>query len=257
MILFMKKSHLTILVLLTIFFTGLSVSDIDAKDRCLDCHKDIKFRVQNRILFDYYTQWKDSTHDIASVSCNDCHGGDPTKIDKESAHRNGFSSLTSIENESFKEIPKRCGKCHEEILKNFKESKHYSALIEKGTGPHCSTCHGSVNINVYYTSVISRTCQGCHNEYTKNRPEIVGEADKILHRINVSHAYKRWILIDYHDEYPEKVEEILTLYKAVAESWHTFDFRELDRKSEDLLNKMKSLIHRRLKAERSGMEERK
>lgn len=251
MSLFKKTSHITIIVFLALLFIGPFITYTDAKDRCIECHKDTKFRVQNKILFDYYNNWKDSTHDIASVSCNDCHGGDPTKRDKKDAHKDGFSSLTSIDNASFKKIPKRCGKCHEEVLKNFKESKHYKALLEKGTGPHCSTCHGSVNINVYYTSVIARSCKDCHNAYTKNHPEIVGEADKILHRINVSHAYKRWLLIDYQDVYPAEVEEIIMQYADVAESWHKFDFRELDQKSEELLNKIKSLVSKGLEEKRT------
>jgi hypothetical protein len=232
------------LVFLTVFFIGISVSYIDAKDTCVECHKDIKFKTQNRILFDYYINWTDSTHEIEDVKCKDCHGGDPTKSDKEGAHKNDFSSLTAADRFSFKKIPERCGKCHEAILKNFTESKHYKALLEKGTGPHCSTCHGSVNANVYYTSVITRSCQDCHNEYTKNRPEVVGEADKILHRINVAHAYKRWVLIEFHFKEPAKVDEIIDLYNNVAESWHKFDFKELDQKSDDLLKKIKSLVGR-------------
>ena len=80
----------------------------------------------------------------------------------------------------------------------------------------------------------------CHNEYTENRPEVVMEADKILHRINVAQAFKRWILINYDDRLI-KVKEMLALYNNVAESWHKFDFRELDQKSLDLLKKMKSI----------------
>lgn len=248
---FMKKNiYVMKLVLLMVFITGFAVSYTNAEDTCVECHKNIKLRSQNKILSDYYNNWKDSTHEIADVKCKDCHGGDPTEIDKEKAHKDDFSSLTTVDRTSFKKVPERCGKCHEAVLKNFMKSEHYKALIEKGNGPHCSTCHGSVNVGVYYTSVISRSCKGCHNEYTNNRPEIVGEADKILHRINVSHALKRWVLIEYHEEYSAEVEEILTLYRDVAESWHTFDFSELDQKSLDLLNKIKSLINRGLEAKK-------
>jgi hypothetical protein len=254
MIFVKKNPYIKRLVFLTVFFTGLFVSYIDAKGTCVECHRDIKLRSQNKILSDYYTNWKDSTHEIADVTCRDCHGGDPAKTDKEEAHKDDFSSLTSVNKTSFKMIPKRCGKCHEAVLKNFLESEHYKALIEKGAGPHCATCHGSVNVSVYYTSVIARSCKECHNEYTNNRPEIVGEADKILHRINVSHAFKRWVLIEYHEEYAAEVEEILALYRYVAESWHKFDFAELDQKSLDLLNKIKSLVNRGLEAKKKETE---
>jgi len=233
-----------ILLLLTVFFTGISVSYTDANDTCVECHKNIKFINENRVLFDYYRTWINSTHEIEGVTCKDCHGGDPTKSDQEKAHKDDFSSLKVTDRFYFKKISERCGKCHEAVLKNFTESKHYKVLLKKGTGPHCSTCHGSMNADVYYTSVISRSCENCHNAYTKNLPSVAGEADKILHRINVAHLYKRWVLIDYHFTEPAKVEEILALYKNVAESWHTFDFKELDQKSQDLLNKIRSLVRR-------------
>jgi len=242
---FIKKYTVIMrLIFLIVFFIGLSVSYIDAKDKCVECHKDIKFQIQNPGLFKYYVNWKNSIHEIEGVKCMDCHGGDPTKSDKESAHKDNFSSLTATDRFFFKKIPERCGKCHEAVLKNFTGSKHYKALLEKGTGPHCSTCHGSMNVDVYFTSVISRSCKNCHNEYTKNHPEVVGEADKILHRINVAHVYKRWVLIEFHFKEPAKVDEILALYNNVAESWHKFDFKELDQKSKDLLKKIQSLVNR-------------
>ena len=241
---FREYSYNVILLLLSVFLILVSVSYSDAADTCVECHKDIKFLNQNRVLFDYYNNWINSTHEIEGVKCMDCHGGDPTKRDKKSAHKNNFSSLTVTDRFFFKKISERCGKCHEAVLKKFTESKHYKVLLDKGTGPHCSTCHGSMNAEVYYTSVISRSCKTCHNEYTKNLPDVVGEADKILHRINVAHVYKRWVLIEFHFTDPAKVEEILALYNNVAESWHTFDFEKLDQKSQDLLNKIKSLVSR-------------
>ncbi len=239
---FMKKHTLIMrIIFLIVFIAGASISYVDAKDTCVECHKNIKFRTQNPVLFNYYANWKDSTHDIEEITCKDCHGGDPTKGNKEDAHKGNYSSLVSIDNAAYKKIPQRCGACHEAVLKNFVESKHYKALIEKGSGPHCATCHGSVNADVYYTSVISRACKDCHNEYTKNSPEIVGEADKILHRINVSQAYKKWIMINYADKATAQVKEMLALYANVTDSWHTFNFKELDQKSQDLLIKMKAI----------------
>jgi len=241
---FRELAYKVMLLLLSVFCTGISVSYAAAKDTCVACHKDIKFINQHGVLFDYYGNWINSIHEIEGVKCMDCHGGDPTKSDQESAHKGNFSSLTVADRIFSQKITERCGKCHKAVLKNFTESKHYKALPDKVTGPHCSTCHGSMNANVYYTSVISRSCKNCHNEYTENRPDIVGEADKILNRINVAHAYKRWVLIEYHFKEPAKVEEIIDLYNNVAESWHTFNFEELDQNSLDLLNKIKSLVRR-------------
>ena len=244
--LYNNTSRILIIACITVLFAGPAVFQAGAEDTCIECHKDKQFRTRNPVLFNYYNNWKNSIHELENITCVDCHGGDPDSSEKEAAHGKNFSSLTSIDRDSFKEIPQRCGECHEAILENFTKSKHYKALMEKGTGPHCSTCHGSVNADVYYTSVISRACKDCHNEYTKNRPEIVGEADKILHRINVARAFRRWILINYQEKEPAKVEAILALYTDVAQSWHKFNFKELDQKSQDLLHKMKSLRKRAL-----------
>jgi formate-dependent nitrite reductase cytochrome c552 subunit len=241
-----KNLHGMYLILLTVVCTALIVPFAYSQDTCVNCHKDDKFRVQNRILFDYYQNWTDSLHDLAGVECIECHGGDATRSDKEKAHKDNFSSLTSIDKSAYKEIPQRCGKCHESILKNFTKSKHYKALQKEGAGPQCVTCHGSMNAAVYYTSVIARACKDCHNEYTKNRPEVVGEADKILHRINVSRAFKNWITVNYGKSEPSKVVEINKLYDDVANSWHTFNFEQLDEKSEKLLNKLKAYVNRGL-----------
>jgi hypothetical protein len=243
------------LIFLTVSLIFLSVTFVYAIDTCTDCHKNEKYRIQNRVLFEYYNNWKDSLHEIAEVRCSDCHGGDATKSDKDSSHKNHFSSLSSLDKGSFKLIPLKCGKCHEGVLDNFIRSKHYKALLDKETGPVCSTCHGSMNVEVYYTSIVARVCIICHNEYTRNRPEIVGESDKILHRINVTRAFKNWVSIYYSKKEPAKVREVTALYKDIADSWHQFDFKELDEKSLALLNKLKSLVNRGLEEKRKKMTE--
>jgi formate-dependent nitrite reductase cytochrome c552 subunit len=250
MVYFRKNVYGMIFIFLAVFTAGLAVPSAYAEDMCIDCHKNEKYRVQNKMLFEYYQNWKDSVHELAGVACIDCHGGDADQKNKDRAHKNNFSSLISADRSTFKIIPERCGKCHESVLSNYTESKHYRALVEKGTGPQCATCHGSMNAEVYYTSVVARSCKECHNEYTKNRPEIVGEADKILHRINVSRALNNWVSIYYSDKEPETVEKMNALYQDVAESWHKFDFTMLDEKSEKLLAGLKSLVNKKLAEKR-------
>jgi hypothetical protein len=243
----MKRKHM---ILCTCIYFIASVvifmPAVSGADSCVNCHRDDKFRVQNRILYDYYQSWKNSVHDLQGISCTECHGGDSSVESADRAHRDGFTSLTQSDAESYKKLPAVCGKCHESVLKNFIQSKHYAALSQKGTGPHCATCHGSMNADVYYTSVISRTCQECHNEYTMNKPSVAGAADKILHRINVSRAYRNWLNTNYADREKEGVQEVNDLYRYVVDAWHTFDFAQLDEKSLALLNTSKALIQKGL-----------
>ena len=242
------------LIFLAVFFVGLAVPYVSAKDTCIDCHKDDKFRVQDKVLYDYYNNWKDSIHDLSGVTCTDCHGGNPTEPDKDVAHKDNFSSLTDTDEVSFKKIPKTCGRCHEAVSKNFVESKHYKAVLEQGTGPHCATCHGSVSTEVYYTSVIGRACEACHNEETRNLPEIGEDAEQILHRINVSRAYRNWTLIFYADKESVKLKEINALYGNITDFWHRFDFKQMDEKSKELLNKLKSIVNRELTKEKKEIK---
>jgi formate-dependent nitrite reductase cytochrome c552 subunit len=237
-----KRLSQVCLLCFILIISGILIPETFAEDYCVDCHKDSKFRVHNKMLFDYYNNWKDSIHDIAGVKCIDCHGGNPKEKDKDTAHKGDFRRLTAEDRGSYKEIPRRCGKCHENVLKNFVESKHYKALIEKENGPHCSTCHGSVNTVIYYTSIVENTCIACHNEETKISPEIIGTAKNILQRINTSRAYRQWTSIYYSSSDPAKVKEIDSLYMKVADSWHTFDFERLDEKSAGLLHELKSIV---------------
>jgi formate-dependent nitrite reductase cytochrome c552 subunit len=230
----------------SLFLISITSPSAYAIDNCVDCHKNDNFRVQNKMLYDYYRNWKDSSHDLSGVTCIDCHGGNPQKIDMKSAHGDSFTSLDVSEADSYGKIPEVCGKCHDPEFNHFKQSKHYKALLDKGTGPHCVTCHGSMNAAVYYTSMIAMTCKNCHNEYTGNHPQVVGEADKILHRINVSRSFKNWVTLHYSDIEPEQVKVITQLYNEIAASWHTFDFVQLDEKSEDLLQRLKALVNRAL-----------
>ena len=253
MISFKTQSYVIKFIFSLLLLILFSLSSSYAADTCNDCHKNDKFRIQNKMLFDYYNNWKDSTHELAGVVCNDCHGGDPAKHDKDEAHKDNFIPLTTTDQSSFKQIPAKCGECHESVLNYYKKSKHYKALVKNETGPMCSTCHGSMNVEVYYTSIVIWTCKECHNEHTGNRPEIVGEADKILQRISVSRAFKNWVSIYYKDTEPVKVSAINKMYQDVADSWHKFDFKQLDEKSEQLLNTLKSLVNTGL-AEKKKMK---
>jgi formate-dependent nitrite reductase cytochrome c552 subunit len=117
-----------LLIVSAIFCFGLFAPNIYAKNTCLDCHKNEKFRIQNKKLFDYYNMWRNSVHEIAGIKCIDCHGGDPTKTDKDDSHKKAFTSLKPTIKINYKKIPTRCGRCHKEVLKNFMGSKHYKSV---------------------------------------------------------------------------------------------------------------------------------
>lgn len=212
-------------------------------DTCIDCHKDNKFRVQNISLFEYYENWKDSDHDIAGIVCSDCHGGDPSKEKKEEAHAKNLSVNNEKSMVHYKNIPNTCGKCHEKVYKQFIESKHFKELIKIGVGPSCLTCHGNPLENIYRTSTVIRTCKGCHNFQTKNRPEIIGEANRILRRINMSRGFLKWTSRHSEDiSKPERLKRVKVLYQHVSDSWHQYNIANSDKNSEKLLSELKDIL---------------
>jgi len=214
-------------------------TDAFSVDTCLDCHKDERFLVQNKRLFNYYKDWKDSDHDAAGVLCQDCHGGDPNKTNKEEAHAKNLSVSSEHSMVYYKNIPQTCGKCHDKVYKYFIESKHFKDLTNVGNGPTCITCHGNPLANVYYTSIVLSTCKSCHNIQTKNHPEIVEMADQILHRLNLCRGLLKWTT-KYIDT--AKSNRVNTLYQNISKSWHQFNLATTDKDSEELLFELRAIL---------------
>jgi nitrate/TMAO reductase-like tetraheme cytochrome c subunit len=225
-------------------------------DQCVQCHQDPAFRVQNKKLFDYFLQWKGSVHDEAGVSCNDCHGGDPSAPEKGRAHEGVLRPTDEKSRVFYQNIPKTCGECHAEVYGNFIQSRHYQVLMDKEGGPNCVTCHGSLNSEIFLSTPVVKTCSQCHNAETGNHPEIVELAERILHRMNVAGMYRKRTTLHYDAvDQPEVMKPTEKLYVEIARSWHQFDFEETDRDSEALLLELRSLynaVRREERAKASG-----
>ena len=227
--------------------------NVYAEDNCVSCHKDAKFRIQNKVLFDYYTYWKESVHDSAGIICIDCHGGDETKSGKDAAHKTkDFSSLTANDKTAHKKIAVVCGKCHKAVYKNFKASKHYTSLRKDRNGPNCVTCHGSMNTEIYDANNIARGCASCHNEESKQTPETGKQAENLLTKISIIRAYKRWVTVNYKDSQPDTAKDIQNQYKDMVLSWHQFNFIRMDEKTQKLLIDLRSLVNKGLAEKRKN-----
>jgi len=114
-----------------------------------------------------YANTLDSIHAEVAVSgelgapiCEDCHGAHYTQLpDKPRAL-----------------ISETCGQCHAEILIEYKQSIHGSALIEQDNHdvPVCTDCHGVHNIQDPRTAQFRidspELCAGCHAD-----PERMGK----------------------------------------------------------------------------------
>lgn len=210
-------------------------------DSCRDCHKDPKFRVQNKKIYDYYQEWKGSPHDLAGLSCTACHGGDSSKDTKEAAHAGILPQSDPNSPFHYKNIPKTCGSCHSEILERFVKSRHYAQLTESGRGPSCITCHGSLDSRAYPMTIVDRACSTCHNKESGNHPEIVEQAREILARLNYANGYRKGLKFYYKSvKKPAAMVKIDKSYEDIILFWHEFDFKTLGPRSQELLTKLKA-----------------
>lgn len=212
------------------------------EDSCVACHKDEKFRIQNKKLYDYYREWDGSAHDRAGLSCSACHGGDPAKPSQEEAHQGVLPRSNPESPFHFRNIPKTCGGCHPLILERYEKSRHFERLKAKGEGPSCVNCHGSLNTRVYRTSVVERACSGCHSPRSKNHPEVVGKAREILDRLNHANGYRKGLEFYYKEiGKPEAMGKVDRAYADIVQFWHEFDFKRLGPRSQELLAETKAL----------------
>lgn len=134
---------------------------------CVACHRQIP---EGTLAGHSFRDWEISVHAARDVTCEACHGGDPTAGQKALAHVGVLSSRNQESRVYFKNIPATCGRCHTEEFSRFKASVHYDQLEEEGRGPNCVTCHGSMAISVLTPAELERTCSACHNERLGIKP---------------------------------------------------------------------------------------
>ncbi len=154
------------------------VNPLNVPETCGKCHKDIDLTKRHEILYGKAVEvYESSVHGQAALggvyvaaTCNDCHstGG--------SAHRilGPGKSESSINHFN---IPRTCGKCHQNIEKDFWEGIH-GKLVERGEVdvPVCTDCHGEHGIiapsdprsRVSPSRVAEATCSPCHESARLN-----------------------------------------------------------------------------------------
>jgi nitrate/TMAO reductase-like tetraheme cytochrome c subunit len=215
----------------------------EKKDSCVECHSQASFLVTNKKLYDYFQRWRSSIHRQEGVTCVDCHGGNPQSSDKETAHGGDPNEAKANSAVNFRNIPKTCGGCHEDIYRGFRESVHFEHLVSKGQedqGPTCVTCHGSIDVSVLNVNTVEATCRQCHNQESENSPENAPEARELLNRFLSIHRYYRYITVrgdpeetrDFFDRLDAQIHDL-------SVTWHTFDLDAIGEKTEAVLHTLK------------------
>jgi hypothetical protein len=109
-----------------------------------------------------FAAWKSSRHAAAGVTCEACHGGNPTAADESGAHRDIARSGDPASRVFFTRVPETCGQCHAAEAGYFRSSVHFARLQSDGRGPNCVTCHGSMATRILTPDSALGTCTACH-----------------------------------------------------------------------------------------------
>jgi len=148
------------------------------KNSCIECHTKLAGKIG-----DPARSINDDIHLSRGLSCNDCHGGDPTQDDKVAAKdpRKGYLGRPRTA-----DIPAFCGKCHNDasFMKKFNPALRVDQEKEYSTSVHgkllktgnekvatCISCHGvhgiravSDALSSVYPLNVANTCAKCHSE---------------------------------------------------------------------------------------------
>ncbi|MBT7151227.1 MAG: hypothetical protein HN945_02085 [Deltaproteobacteria bacterium] len=215
-----------------------------AKEGCIDCHSNPDLIVTNKKLFDYYREWRRSIHKEEDVTCSDCHGGNPDASSKKTAHGGAKGTRKMMRAVSFQNIPETCGQCHDDILVGYTQSNHFKHLKSKNQvkqGPNCVTCHGSLNSVALNVNTVSQTCQVCHNQISRNNPDIPKKAEWLLNKFLSTHRLFRYVSIKSSSADDRAfLKKAGIQMEALSEEWHTFDLKLFEQKTRRLLDDLKN-----------------
>jgi len=213
-----------------------------AENSCVDCHKKAEtISSLQPWQADSYFSWKSSVHGQKGVTCNKCHGGDPTQGKKSLAHQGVLDASHLDSTIYYKQVPKTCSPCHQAIYEGFVQSKHYQSLKEDKMVPTCTTCHGfHMGIGVASLYELSTKCEVCHNERSKIYPKVPADVSEIL---NVTRKIEETLVkaqytMDLAREGRQDSKQLEDRLKAVKQKWnrvsslwHTFDLEQIKREA--------------------------
>src|SRR6185369_5810368 len=175
----MHKERATLLLfVIALIPLAAFTSNGQQKSSCIECHIKLEGKIG-----DPARSIKDDIHLSRGLSCNDCHGGDPTQNDKVAAKdpRKGYLGRPRMA-----DIPAFCGKCHNDasFMKKFNPALRVDQEKEYSTSVHgkllkagnqkvatCISCHGvhgiravSDALSSVYPLNVAETCAKCHGQ---------------------------------------------------------------------------------------------
>ncbi|MFN0140276.1 MAG: cytochrome c3 family protein [Pyrinomonadaceae bacterium] len=151
------------------------------QNSCVACHSTLE-----GTLGEPTRAFENDIHRSKGLSCNDCHGGNPARADKEGAKDSMWGYVAKP---TAQQIPAFCGKCHSDaaLMKKFNPSLRVDQVQEYSTSVHgrrlqggdqnvatCVSCHGVHGIRApndplssVYAANVAETCSKCHSDASR------------------------------------------------------------------------------------------
>jgi cytochrome c554/c'-like protein len=146
-----KQALLFMLLSLVVPIAGAGSAAAQGETVCLQCHGRQAGRFGAPV-----GAWRTSVHAANGISCNNCHGGDPSDMGMAMSRERGFLGVPKDA-----AIPEFCGRCHVGVKEDYLASAHGRALGRGG--PQCVTCHGNHAVQRATPDLINpKDCTRCH-----------------------------------------------------------------------------------------------
>jgi formate-dependent nitrite reductase cytochrome c552 subunit len=235
---------------LYVAFGATFLSSASSGNGCIDCHSNPDYYVQDRKLYTYYQDYIASPHKAAGLTCDFCHGGDPVATNMETAHKTILRITDPASKLYYRNLPDTCGFCHSDKLAQFKQSKHFDALMHERSAPSCTTCHSAMRPRPHYRDIVKQSCVTCHfDQNPRNLPLIAERADEFLHRLSIAKAYLDWMTGFYDEQgWPlnsqQEIADISRKYDESVARVHRFDLVAMDESSAEILNQLEAAFRK-------------
>ena len=231
-----------------------AAAEASSGNSCIDCHRDAAFFAQYPKLHDYFQQWTASPHKEAGVTCDDCHGGEPSSDSLKEAHAGVLHMNDRQSTLHYLQQPDTCGQCHREKRRQFVQSKHYRALATERTAPTCSTCHPAMSRRPELRNIVLNACRSCHVEGNdEGLPLIADEAERIFHQLNMAGGLLGWTRIHFESQdWPngsdDRVLQLEAQYQSIVDQVHHFDLQQTADEAVQILGELSEIFEQARRA---------
>ncbi|MBL8202818.1 MAG: cytochrome c3 family protein [Blastocatellia bacterium] len=137
-----------------------TVSAVYRENNCVICHASL---VEPVGVSAHFYEWRNSKHEKRGVSCEKCHGGDPTSKSLTTAHEGVLAPTFAQSKLHPKNLATTCSACHQDVVNAFVKSTHYQKLQESNAAPSCTNCHHHMATSVItWPPDTAALCAKCH-----------------------------------------------------------------------------------------------